>query len=777
MANNNEATQVGVAMTKDETADAIQSSTTNTIGLEKTEKSIKPPGWEIIKSDPNSITDLFERLCRATSRAYYERLGTPVPIDLETKIKAFAERAASHPVLGRAYFLSQEQTAVEAKSEAPLTASDHQEIASLAAAARRTMKGGDKSQPVAAASEKAMEPALEATHDLDQEISAAPLEKIVLQAYEKMGMRGVDLLREQMGMHFNHDLLLRAQLERQIEAIIRKLNLDQGGKIVVSGLPERLTGSFEEVALQATMLLKQHVGNARYAQALAAGPLAAALEEMENMGLARDRQVDLMIHAFAGEPVYHDSGTQPPCTKQFCQFLARLCALVLSEISEQPTPGQLETLVNLTTWYGQAKETACRACGTELALETLPHFYTLREEPARVAKMMQQLTNNAAGWLSDLLGFRGDEETMDRKTDQAGWLNTLHALGCVAFLHQETGDAWNEKAKEVFNYLDVDADEKVAGSMARAFLYMSNIPTAWRILGRLFPMADGQFADATRRLRTAVLALISALMRARFNPRKDHDEISQALFNLGVDINIHSRKLTESDQYLPLRILANTLGLWWALMRANDEGQAIGPFHGGDCAVNLFGALTEKAMESLCGAHEQSIRSLGDVIHGQMAGNVDALRLSNSYKEMFNEEPRAGAILRRQEAAQALAGLLSAFLADWKCDEASDLHQRLDAAYEETTAKIMNWAFSRTKGGENVYRACLAGWLAVAGGVVELATASDYAAFQGQIPDSLEGWGVKSDCERSEVPLDIHTLSHTLRDTDLMRGVFGLVRG
>lgn len=388
--------------------------------------------------------------------------------------------------------------------------------------------------------------------------------------------------------------------------------------------------------------------------------------------------------------------------------------------------------------------------------------------------MLQQIANNAAGWLSMLLGFRGDEDAMDKKTDQAKQINVLHALACVAFLRQESGQDWNEKAAQVFGYLNAEVAKEKAGSMARAFLLMGNVPAAWRILADLFTSEDGLFGTASRRLRTAILALISALMRARFNYPKDHDEIAQALFNLGVDINIHSRKTADPTKYVPLRILANALGLWWALMRARNEAEAIGPFHGGDCAVNLFGALTESPMQTLRSQHEEAIRLLGDAIHTEMRGGVDAIRVGNSYEEMFGEEPRS-ATLERKSAAATLAGLIEAFLKSrgFNFNDKGDLQTRLNESFEATTAEIMHWAFSQIETG--VYQSCLAGWVAVAKKLVALSEEQSYESFKGKIPTSLQGFGIIGyTCERIDEPLDTHYLSRTLRDRDLMRGVFGL---
>ncbi|BCX89379.1 hypothetical protein MIN45_P1751 [Methylomarinovum tepidoasis] len=679
---------------KDETTkDTLYVSGQDNIGVPKIETDQKTEEHqsieeEVPKEDPQILTELFERLLRGASEAYYARLGKTQPDNLAEKIKSFAERAAGHPVIGQ-FFLSLEQP----------------------------------------------------------------------------NIRSAELR------------------DKQTDAIVQKHGLDSGrGGAYAKGLPERLSGSFQEVALQATLLLRQHQGDARFALALTCGPLADALESMERTGLSRERQVDLMIHLFAGEPVYEGGGTRPPCNPKFREFLARLSALVLSEAAERPTPGRFQTLVSLATWYGSAREPACIACGAALGLEILPYGYEIGDAPQEVAKALSQLANNLAGWLSRLLGFGADEDAMHSKPEQAGQLNAVHAFGCVAFLQMTSWWSWNEGAAEVFGCLKVEMAKEKAGGLARAFLFMANVPPAWRILNKsLFASEDQMFGPAARRLRTAVLSLISALMRARFNEPKDHDEIAQALFNLGVDLNIHSKSSGDPATYLPPRLLANALGLWWALMKAGDETQAIGPFNGGDCAVNLFGALTEPSLAEFRRQHAEAIRALGDALRTQMKQmnlELDESRLSASYNEMFGQKPEH-APLEREKAATTLAGLIQAYL-DANGFEAkpveADLHTWLGAAFETAAAEIMRWAFSQIEEGPSVFDNCLQGWVAVAGKLVQLAEEPGYTAFRGEIPSSLQDFGITGyQCDRPDIPkADTHYLSRTLRDVELMCGVFGL---
>ncbi|MBI4741966.1 MAG: hypothetical protein HY777_10565 [Betaproteobacteria bacterium] len=763
------------------------------IPTEKTGESQKLSDRKVGEKIPDSIQDLFSILLETAFKEYFANLpqeldnqgGSPNPDEKERQalLQEFARFAANNPVIGYSFFLSLEQPTPRV-----LDATATRDIERRAAEYLRnnlvtppvdTAEIRDENEhardakPIHNPEEKQAEP----THE--EEIDT-PLENHILQTHQQYGWQGINQFRQQMAMHMANDTAHRANFDKQIELILRKHGIgpDRDPVGEVAGLPDELTGSFEEIALQTSMLLKKHVGDARFALEMTAGPLAQAVERMEKIGLSREKQVDLMIHAFAGEPVYTGADARrPPCNPGFLQFMARLRAMLADDAQKKTTPDLLETQVNLTTWYGQARSDKCLTCGLNLALKILPAFFELKEERVRVAKMLHQLANNTAGWLSTLLGFKSNEESMDNeKREQAVASNTLHALGTVAFLRQEPGQGWDTNAAPIYAVLGAQTAQSM-GSMARAFLFMSNVPSAWRVFGRLFTEETARFGNATPRFRTAVLSLLSALMRARFNAGKDGNEIASALFNLGVDISLHAKQKNNAPRFTPLRVLANGLGLWWALSRARNDDEAIGAFNGGDCAVNLFGALTEKTMEQAVRDQEKNIRKLGETVHTQLKNDMDAVRLGNSYKQLFGEEPKPTTTFDRVAAAKTLTEILYFFLADWKVagiSSSDTLASKLQDDFPVTAATFLQWAFLHTEQGGDTYRRCVDGWIAVATKLVTLAEGEDYTMFRGLISATLSEFGLQHVCKDYPDSIDTHFLSRTLRDKTLMRSVFGL---
>lgn len=784
-------------------------SINNDTNLEKVGANTPSPEKDIIqntssqdveKKKPTDINHLFSMLLENAFNIYSANLpaeldnqnGNPTPgnNEIQSLREAFAKFAADNDVIGRSFYLSLEQSTQHPKVDAsPVRELATAEVHDIERKIREYLRNSPVAPPADAAEVRDVTyPTVENQVPLkpeEKQVERNPsdeidtqLENHILQTYQQYGWQGIKQFQEQMAKHWEKGTALSERFNNQIELILLKHRIGPdreptGGDVY--GLPDELTGSFEEIALQTSMLLKKHVGDARFALELSAGPLAQALERMEKTGLSKERQVDLMVHAFAGEPVYvGEDPRRPPSNPGFLQFMARLRAMLVVDAQKEATPDLLETQVNLTTWYGQARKDETLTCGVRLALKILPEFFELREERQRVAKMLHQLANNAAGWLSTLMGFKGNEESMDKqKYSQAVAINTLHALGTVAFLRQETGSSWDADAASIYKVLGAQTAQH-QGSMARAFLFMSNVPSAWRVLGELFKEETNRFGDTTPRIRTAVLSLLSALMRARFNARKDGNEITSALFNIGVDINLHAKQTSDASSFTPLRVLANGLGLWWALNRARNDNEAIGAFNGGDCAVNLFGALTEKTMGRPVTDHEKNIRKLGETIHGQLKNDMDATRLGNSFKELFGEEPKPTSYFDRAGAAKTLTEILNSFLTDWQVPDMSlpdTLTDKPQDVFPITAATLLQWAFLRTEQGDNSYQRCVDGWIAVATKLVALADGEDYSMFRGFIPSTLPGLGVCNDYPNF---IDTHFLSRTLRDKPLMRGFFGL---
>ena len=668
-----------------------------------------------------------------------------------------------------------------------------------------------------------VEPGSNSNFNLKREFPQRELfEQLFAATYREYGDDGVRLLRAKLLDDFASESTDSEWFEKQIDDIVSNIKR-QSGMVNVRhypNLPKDFKGGFQEVALQTSMLLSENANNPDFALALSCGPLAESVKELENGGLSAEKQVDLMVHAFAGDPVYKN-GRVPPCNDGFRQFMARLVLLIRKDIKVKASPGQLETVINLATWYAQTDEKKCLAAGAGFSLESLDLFLNCDEQTQRVAHLLSRLTNNASGALADVLGFRGDEDKMESNPVQAMQLNALHALGTVAKVRSVDSAPWNANAVKVFEALGAKVDESKAGDMARAFIFMSNIPSSWRVLNPgLFgeTLADnGRYAP---RLRTAALALISAMVRARFNEPKDGDEIASALFNLGVDLNHYGNTRPKAADHVFLRSLANALGLWWALTKAETDEQALGAFNGGDCAVNLFGGLTETSFSELRRSKGDLIRRIGNAIQPYLSGQ-DGFRMQKSFRLMFDSDPVRVAFNREEIAKdvgrliheiEKLAGVIGSVTNE------DALLQKLEADLVPVAADMLKQAFLKLPVGKDdksapedkdATSALFQGWFSVAEKVVDLASRNNYDDFasgvefvvrtktqaveSGQndkpggketaeateqtfelIPRTLQGWGVGYDEVKITENDDGHLLSNTLSDRNLMAQVFGL---
>jgi hypothetical protein len=125
---------------------------------------------------------------------------------------------------------------------------------------------------------------------------------------------------------------------------------------------------------------------------------------------------------------------------------------------------------------------------------------------------------------------------------------------------------------------------------------MANISSSWelvaadviaRLPGAAIPEGEN-VADAEHdESWMAVMSVLAALSRMAFNDSDDWDEIAAAFFNAGVAV------LRVDRQFAAPRIALNGAGLGWALSRGKGFAQILDEYHGLNCAVNMFGALTE----------------------------------------------------------------------------------------------------------------------------------------------------------------------------------------
>lgn len=537
---------------------------------------------------------------------------------------------------------------------------------------------------------------------------------------EDAALEGEVLGPEEEGMtedDADHPSGLLEALQR-LRAVVEAGDQTEAGEEYGNGgdggaLPDTFQGGHEEVAIQGLMALKPYPGNARRALRVAKGPLANAMQRLAFEGHSPEHMVDVIIHVFAGEKVYASGDSRPACSPQFLEFMARLRALLATQPAEERSASFMETQTNLVTWYGGTGARRCQVCAVDLGLEVLHDGLTSewsRGGRVPVERYVHLLANNLAGWLDDLIPFKGDEDR--RRGDRARSLNAIHAVASVAHLRRDRNDDKRDKEKAAAVLKAFGLDESHFGEqpqrLAQALAFMSRVQPAWRLLcGEFAPMqeyftplpdAPGIHTEGNHpRYLTAIMAALAAPLRAALASREDSDEAVSALFNLGVDLVRHAKATGNPSSVNPIRILCNGLGLWWALLRAESDEQAIVEFHGGSCAVNLFGALTESECvrtEAIQGV----LRPLGQALHALIRGHekpADAERLRNSYQELFGKEASIAPLRTQRTQIQTwLLAVLHACLADRLKLGTTPIAPLLDEqTFPETLAHWLNLAF------------------------------------------------------------------------------------
>lgn len=638
------------------------------------------------------------------------------------------------------------------------------------------------------------------------------------------GEAGLDRLRQ--AIEKNAPAEQRAEALSTFDRMRPTLRGPSTGRPSAASLGDRraMRGGFEEVALEGSITLRDHPADPDFALQYTVSQLAPTIERLELKGskTSPEQLVSLVVHWFAGEPVYA-RGRRPTASPQFREVLNRLRALLLdaahrqmrAESSSSPALALLETVTNVITWYGMAsgepeEEAAAQLSATAFALESLDMFLHASGDPARVGRMLSQLANNASGWISQTLGLSRDEDLAPAET--AAQLNTLHSLGTVAHLRQPHSGAWNDRARLLFEALGVSAD--LSGDVgipeelrwtyaARAMLFMSNIPSAWREVGAVLQDLRAEMPTpfsspkACTRYRTAVLAGLSAVVRAQFNPPQNADEITAALFNMGVDVLTMKRTFPDLQGSAVLRILANGLGLVWALAQDEDGPTLLDDLNAGDCAVNFFGALADAEVRDFAQERDTArvLRPLLEAFISEgrqparLASNMSVMRarLEGSFGVLFgqDESPRPVAFDRLQLRSQCVK-VLHIALNRWgtEGDGLSDLRASVESLghalddFAITCARCLRWGFNRLRsedgdGHSPTFVPMATWWTRIAWRLGRLSREADYEAFIGQVPTNFDAWGIDVVAEAYRDDIGPHLLSTTLGDARLMAPFFG----
>lgn len=156
-----------------------------------------------------------------------------------------------------------------------------------------------------------------------------------------------------------------------------------------------------------------------------------------------------------------------------------------------------------------------------------------------------------------------------------------------------------------------------------------------------------------------------AVCRLGFTESEANQNAASSFFNAGVELlrgkNAGTFRATELAVVTRLRVVVNALGLWWALHFGESEiERALTVGDGLDCAVNLFGALTD-AQGNWPKEAASTIANFVFAFRGRLPGTeADFFRLGNSLRELGLTRIEASDALRPQ-AVKALEDLIRWF--------------------------------------------------------------------------------------------------------------------
>ncbi|MCX7897497.1 MAG: hypothetical protein N2441_06450 [Rhodocyclaceae bacterium] len=330
-------------------------------------------------------------------------------------------------------------------------------------------------------------------------------------------------------------------------------DLDDLLYVAEEGVP--LPGNPSEATLRARRLVRDTAYDPKRLAALIYYMLASTLRRWEEEKSATPEQ----IADFLLGPLGADPSPTPRSTAAFVAFGVRLWRLLQSQ--KEKDIGYWKTVRGFGDFFvrtkgGDAQVLAARAYET-LIKELGPQSQTV--DPA---DLIRGAANNLVSIFDELAG-----------RNPAG--ATVEAAAAAACLHLLAGDA---------------IEERRAWSGARRRLVsldeLGNTPLAFQQVG----------SDSFdfRYLRQAWFSARAACARARLREPDTNNakDVAAAFFNAGVALLRRGGRAEPA--VVRARVTLNVLGVFWSLLLAlGDEQQALGPYNGGDCAVNLFGALTD----------------------------------------------------------------------------------------------------------------------------------------------------------------------------------------
>ncbi|MGM0576959.1 MAG: hypothetical protein ACQEXJ_14640 [Myxococcota bacterium] len=364
------------------------------------------------------------------------------------------------------------------------------------------------------------------------------------------------------------------------------------------------------------------------------------LWERDRVGSAENR-IDMVLQ------VVSRAVPSPPCTRAFGDLVAGMRSYLVR--FQRPTERSADWLLSwasISDLVGRGRQRPCREQSAFYYHEVLS---VLCQEPAWIEENPRLVRVQAANLAGHIIAM-GGQQTVEQTPRIGVVVNRVHRLAALAGKPPD-----HEGGRRAAYWLHrslglLEGEAKVEeGAVMRAHIVasMMDVPTAWFFLYEPADdpdasMSSGVGPDSWGRPHVSYTSLVAGMIRPFMVTPEDRDEVAQGFFNAAVNISKSDPSgAPGANDVAEWAVMAfATTGLWWALVLGRDLQEALGPFHGGDCAALLYGHLTRDWLQP-------GFRTLA----GQLGGKGSALPDNAAYRlgrawENLGLEPASG-----QEAA------------------------------------------------------------------------------------------------------------------------------
>lgn len=352
--------------------------------------------------------------------------------------------------------------------------------------------------------------------------------------------------------------------------------------------------------------------------------LAPTLRLWEDGGTATaEQQADFLLGPLS------EHAPRPKPLAALTQFGTRLWRLLETQADSDRDSGYWKTVRGFGDFFIRAKGRDTLALASHAYILLIKAQAPFAQDP-EAAKLVAGAANNLVSLLDDLAG----------KSPSVTVLQAMFSAGLLRVRAADVAEGRHGLKR---------------GSRRGGVLDdLGNTPT-------LFQAVPGD-SHKRRHLRQAWFCARTGAERAvRRRPgEEDARDVASAFFNAGVALLTGGYR--RQSEAVTARIVLNALGFWWAAhLAGDDEARALGDYNGGDCAVNLLGAMTDMDVTVLDRFRQRTLQSLWAALVSRrsLLESSDFKRMEASARKMQLESPSG-----LTPASSSLRAAASAFLAE-----------------------------------------------------------------------------------------------------------------